>query len=79
MRNHILISADETKLFSQVSTYEDAEILQKDLSTLNEWSTECSMLFNGEKFKCIHYGYNNKQCDYFMGHECIETTHEETD
>ena len=25
---------------------EDAEKLQKDLSTLNEWSTEWSMLFN---------------------------------
>ena len=37
------------------------------------------MLFNAEKCKCIHYGYNNKQYDYFMGHECIETTHEETD
>ena len=37
------------------------------------------MLFNAEKCKCIHYGYNNKQYDYFMGKECIETTHEETD
>ena len=40
VRNHILKFADDTKLFSQVSTYEDAEKLQKDLSTLNEWSTE---------------------------------------
>ena len=37
------------------------------------------MLFNAEKCKCIHYGYNNKQYDYFMGKECIETTHEERD
>ena len=49
VRNHILKLADDTKLFSQVSTYEDAEKLQKDLSTLNEWSTEWSMLFNAEK------------------------------
>ena len=34
--SHILEFADDTKLFSQVSTYEDAEKLQKDLSTLNE-------------------------------------------
>ena len=40
VRNHIFKFADDTKLFSQVSTYEDAEILQKDLSTLNEWSNE---------------------------------------
>ena len=74
MRNHILRCADDTKLFSQVSTYEDAEILQKDV-----WSTEWSMLLNAEKCKYIHCGYNNKQYDYFMGNECIETTHEERD
>ena len=79
VRNHILKFADDTKLFSQISTYEDAKKLQKDLSTINEWSNEWSMLFNAEKFKCIHYGYNNKQYDYFMGKECIETTHEERD
>ena len=50
VRNHILKFADDTKLFSQVSTYEDAEKLQKDRSTLNEWSNEWSMLFNAEKF-----------------------------
>ena len=65
VRNHILKFADDTKLFSQVSTY--------------EWSNEWSMLFNAEKCKCIHYGYNNKQYDYFMGKKCIETTHEERD
>ena len=79
VRNHILKFADDNKLFSQVSTYEDAEKLQKDLSILNEWSNEWSILFNAEKCKCIHYGYNNKQYDYFMGKECIETTHEERD
>ena len=28
---------------------------------------------------CVMCGYNNKQYDYFMGKECIETTHEERD
>ena len=65
------------KLLSKVSSYEDAENLQKDLNTLNEWSNEWSMLFNAEKCKCLHYGYNNKKYDYFMGRECIETSHEE--
>ena len=51
----------------------------KNLSTLYDWSTEWSMLFNAEKCKCIHHGYNNKHYDYFMGNECIETTHGERD
>ena len=62
--------------------YEDAENLQKDLSTydlLNEWSNEWSVLFNAEKCKCIHYEYNNKLYDYFMGKECIDKTHEDRD
>ena len=53
VRNHILKFADDTKLFSQVSTYEDAEKLQKDLITLNYWSTEwsiCSMLKNANVY-----------------------------
>ena len=50
-RNHILKFADDTKLFTQVSTYEDVEKLQKYLSILNEWNTEWSMLFNAEKCK----------------------------
>ena len=53
VRNHILKFADDTKLFSQVSTYEDAEKLQNDLSTLHEWSNKWSILFNAEKCKCI--------------------------
>ena len=28
---------------------------------------------------CPERIYNNKQYDYFMGEECIETTHEESD
>ena len=75
MINHILKFADDTKLFSQVSTYEDAEKLQKDISTLNEWTTEWAMLFNAQK--CIHYGFDNKKYDYFIGNVCIETTREE--
>ena len=32
--NHLLKFAEDTKLFSHVSTYEDAEKIQNDLSTL---------------------------------------------
>ena len=37
------------------------------------------MLFNAEKCKCRHYGYNNKQNYYFIGNDCFETTLEERD
>jgi len=66
-------------MFYHVSTYEDAEKLQKDMNTLNKWSTEWTWLINAEKCKCIHYGYNNKQYDFYMGNERIKPTHEERD
>ena len=37
------------------------------------------MLFNAQKCKCIHYGFNNKKYDYFIGNVCIETACEERD
>ena len=39
------------------------------------------MLFNAKKCncKCIHYGFNNKMYDYFIGNVCIETKREERD
>ena len=37
------------------------------------------MLLNAQKCKCIHYGFNNKKYDYFIGNVCIETTCEERD
>ena len=37
------------------------------------------MLFNAQKCKCIHYGFNNKKNDYFIGNVCIKTTREERD
>lgn len=79
MCNHLLKFADDTKLFSQVSTCEDAEKLQKDLNNLHGWSAEWTMLFNAEKCKCVHYGHNNRQYDYFMGDNPIETSHVEKD
>ena len=37
------------------------------------------MLFNVEKCKVIHFGYNNKQHNYFLGEECIQAELKEKD
>ena len=34
-------------------------------------------LFNVDKCKCVRYGHNNRQYDYIMGDDPIETSHEE--
>jgi len=37
------------------------------------------MLFNVKKCRVIHFGYNNKQHNYFLGEECIQAEFEEKD
>ena len=79
MCNHLLKFADDTKLFSHVASCKNAEKLQRDLNAMHGWNIELLMLFNANKCKCLHYGHNNKQYDYFMGDDPIETSHEEKD
>jgi len=40
---------------------EDVSALQSDLCNLVESSKEWQMLFNADKCKVMHVGYNNKQ------------------
>ena len=52
--NNFLKFADDTKLFSQLASSKDAEVLQRHLNTRHRWSVEWLMLFNAEKCKvCI--------------------------
>ena len=43
------------------------------------WSCEWKMLFNVDKCKCLHIGYNNNQYDYFIGDELVQNIKEEKD
>lgn len=51
--------ADDTKLYSQVSTLEDATTIQADLDSVFNWSKEWQMLFNVDKCKVMHIGHGN--------------------
>jgi len=58
--------ADDTKIYRAVISAEDVSALQTDMYNLVAWSKEWQMLFNVEKCKLIHMGYNNIQADYVM-------------
>ena len=75
--NKILKFADDTKLVGAVTNNLDAQKLRSDLKKLYDWSVDWQMLFNVEKCKVIHFGYNNKQHNYFLGEECIQAELEE--
>ena len=50
----VLMFADDTKIFSEIKTLEDASSLQKDLGKLATWSQSSGLLFNEAKYKAQH-------------------------
>jgi len=77
----ILKFADDTKIYRTVTSAEEISALQSDLSRPNlvAWSTEWQMLFNIDKCKVMHMGYNNIQAEYAMNDVKLECVSEEKD
>ena len=73
----ILKFADDTKICHTVYSDEDVSALQSDLCNLVKWSKEWQMLFNADKCKVMHVGYNNKQAKYDMNDVQLECASEE--
>lgn len=53
--------------------------MQDDLNKLYQWSVDWQMLFNVDKYKVMHFGYNNKGAIYKLGGKNLETVTEERD
>ena len=43
------------------------------------WSADWQMLFNTDKCKTLHFGYNNVNNEYTLGNEIIKSCDEERD
>ena len=77
--SNILKFADDTKSFRAVKTDEDVSKLQEDLNNLYDWFIEWLMLFNIEKCKVMHIGFNNRLYNYKMSDTILEEVKEERD
>jgi ribonuclease P/MRP protein subunit RPP40 len=77
--NRLLKFADDTKLFGVVATAQDIEGLQKDLDNLCSWSKDWLMLFNVNKCKIMHFGYNNHGINFEMNGQNLIEVKEERD
>ena len=75
----VLKFADDTKVFSVVSNANDTDRLQQDLRNLCNWSQDWQMLFNVDKCKIMHIGYNNGKAKYEMNGKYLEGVIEERD
>jgi len=75
--NKIVKFADDIKIYHIVQSPKDIEILQSDLHRLVEWSKDWQMLFNTDKCKVLHFGFNNPHIDYSMDGVKLELVKEE--
>jgi ribonuclease P/MRP protein subunit RPP40 len=75
----ILKFADDTKLYRKLETDSDIVQLQQDLANLFKWSRDWLMLFNVEKCKVMHIGYNNVEASYMMNGTVLQDVEEEQD
>ena len=71
--------ADDTKLYREINSVKDSEILQDDIKRLVGWSEEWKMLFNIDKCSVMHLGRQNDQYRYSMGSVNIKSINEEKD
>jgi len=79
LTSFILKFADDTKLFGRVNTDMDREVLQRDLYQLLKWSKKWQMPFNTGKCVVVHFGYSNKQFDYYMDNQKFDVVKEAKD
>ena len=58
--------ADDTKVYRNIKTHIDREVLQSDLSRLEDWSRKWQLRFNADKCKVLHIGRDNEHYEYYM-------------
>ena len=75
----ILKFADDTKLFCKVGSDFNFAKLRADLRKLYNWSEDWQMLFDLDKCKIMHFGYNNPNKIFLLGGHILETVDEEKD
>lgn len=72
--NHseISIYADDTKLYRNISSSDDCELLQTDLDSINAWSNTWQLKLNPSKCKSIRIGYSDSSWQYKLGDYVLE-------
>ena len=56
VQSNVLLFADDTKIFNQVSSIDDALVLQNDIDALNRWSDRWLLKFNTDKCHVLTMG-----------------------
>lgn len=74
--------ADDTKIYREINTTSDRELLQEDLNKLEDWSKTWLLKFHPEKCKCMTISRENTKQEntkYKLMDKEISITHDEKD
>lgn len=71
--------ADDTKIAGKVGNIEGNRQMQRDLDKLLAWAEKWQMEFNSTKCKVLHIGRRNREFNYEMEGNWLESVNEEKD
>ena len=71
--------ADDTKVATSVKYNDGCMSIQNDLNKLIGWADRWQMDFNSKKCKTLHLGYSNKEFNYDMNGEWLQSVDQEKD
>ena len=71
--------ADDTKVATSVRNNDGCIKIQNDLNKLTGWADKWQMNFNSKKCKVLHLGYSNKEFNYDMNGDWLESVDQEKD
>jgi hypothetical protein len=66
--SNLLLYADDTKLYREVMSEHDSELLQKDIDSLNSWATANKMKFHPNKCKVLSVTLQRSNQNQFTYH-----------
>jgi len=58
IKNNIKMFADDTKIWSKISSDTDSYLLQEDLDNIERWCQEWLLKLQPEKWKVMHVGHS---------------------
>ena len=72
--SHVFLFADDTKVFREINSPEDSQILQNDIDNLAAWSDKWLLKFHPDKCVTMNMGSNNPNHQYHMGQHDLSKT-----
>ena len=77
--NDILKFADDTKLYGIVTNNLQADSMQRDLCSLNDWTTQWQMKFIVDKCTVMYICISNEQHEYMMNGQVLQQVEAQSD